>query len=597
MDYPANQRGEVRRRYLIKGPCQPYGHNFKKISKGGGTRRFHPAWFDQYGSRLEYSISKERAFCLYFYLFKDEIRMQGGSDVFVKEGFNSWQKPERLLTHMGKPPNSCHIITAQKCEDLMNQHQSIVHALFKLDDKVKTEYRIRLNASIDASRFLLRQGLPFRGHGEKEEDANKGNFLQLLRYIGEQNDAISKIILKNAPGNNQMISSKIQKDIVHSFAEEVRQAILEEIGHGVFGLLVDESADVSHKEQMGVVFRFVDKRGAIKERFIGVVHVKETSSLALKSAIGDLFARYGMSITKVRGQGYDGASNIRDLQKREACGLLKYFHTFNCVFYLYLMLLILGLTANLSLTLQQKDQDILNAMSLVESTKRELQKLRDDGWDSLMAKFASFCKKHNVEMLIMEEEFVDLRYPRRRTNISNMHHYKVNCFCTVLDLQIQEFDDRFTEVTTDLLICMAALSPVDSFHGFDKEKLVRLAKLYPDDFSYGELLSLEQQLDIYIDNIRRDERFKSVENLGDFSCLMVKTQKHLAHPLVYRLLKLVLTLPVATASVQRSARNRIGDQFLSDCMVCFIEKELFDSVSNEKVIKKFQMMNERRVVL
>jgi len=79
----------------------------------------------------------------------------------------------------------------------------------------------------------------------------------------------------------------------------------------MFGLLVDESADVSHKEQMGVVFRFVDKRGAIKERFIGVVHVKETSSLTLKSVIDDLFARYGMSITKVRGQGHDGASNMR----------------------------------------------------------------------------------------------------------------------------------------------------------------------------------------------------------------------------------------------------------------------------------------------
>ena len=52
-----------------------------------------------------------------------------------------------------------------------------------------------------------------------------------------------------------------------------------------------------------------------------------------------------------------------------------------------------------------------------------------------------------------------------------------------------------------------------------------------------------------------------------------------------------------TSEVKTAARNRIGDQFLSDCMVCFIEKELFDSVSNEKVIKKFQMMNERRVVL
>ena len=49
--------------------------------------------------------------------------------------------------------------------------------------------------------------------------------------------------------------------------------------------------------------------------------------------------------------------------------------------------------------------------------------------------------------------------------------------------------------------------------------------------------------------------------------------------------------------VKTAARNRIGDQFLSDCMVCFIEKELFDSISNEKVIKNFQMMNKRRVVL
>ncbi|KAL0669486.1 hypothetical protein Bca4012_032190 [Brassica carinata] len=496
---------------------------------------------------------------------------------------------------MGKPPDSFHIIAAQKCEDLMNQNQSIVHALFKQDDKVKNEYRIRLTASIDASRFLLRQGLSFRGHFEKEEAVNKGNFLQLLKYTGEQNETISKVILSNAPGNNQMVSPLIQKDIVHSFAEEVRQAILEEIGHDVFGLLVDESADVSHKEQMGVVFRFVDKRGAIKERFIGVVHVKETSSLALKSAIDDLFARYGMSIKKVRGQGYDGASNMRgefnglrslvarenssayyvhcfahqlqlvvdkfreiqreelekqissgevktgtgqnqelleyvqeegmdDLQKRQACGLLKYFHTFDCVFYLHLMLLILGLTANLSLALQEKDQNILNAMSLVESTKRELQKLRDDGWSLLMDKIASFCKKHNAGMLIMEDDFVNPKNPRKRSNITNMHHYKVNCFCTVLDLQI----------------------PTDSFYAFDKEKLVRLAKLYPEDFTYGEILSLEQQLDIYIDNIRRDERFKSVENLGDLSCLMVKTQKHIAHPLVYRLLKLVLTLPVAT---------------------------------------------------
>lgn len=37
---------------------------------------------------------------------------------------------------------SFHIIYAQICEDLMNQNQSIVYALFKQDDKLRNEYHI-----------------------------------------------------------------------------------------------------------------------------------------------------------------------------------------------------------------------------------------------------------------------------------------------------------------------------------------------------------------------------------------------------------------------------------------------------------------------
>ena len=39
--------------------------------------------------------------------------------------------------------------------------------------------------------------------------------------------------------------------------------------------------------------------------------MKETSSLSLKHAIDELFAKYGLSLKKVRGQGYDGASNMK----------------------------------------------------------------------------------------------------------------------------------------------------------------------------------------------------------------------------------------------------------------------------------------------
>ena len=54
-------------------------------------------------------------------------------------------------------------------------------------------------------------------------------------------------------------------------------SIPEDIGGDVFSLLIDEASDVSNKEQMDVVLRYVDKSGLILERLVRVVHVKETS--------------------------------------------------------------------------------------------------------------------------------------------------------------------------------------------------------------------------------------------------------------------------------------------------------------------------------
>lgn len=49
----------------------------------------------------------------------------------------------------------------------------------------------------------------------------------------------------------------------------------------------------------------------MNERFIGVIHVTETSALSLKSSIDSLFAEHGLSLMCIRGQGRDGASNMR----------------------------------------------------------------------------------------------------------------------------------------------------------------------------------------------------------------------------------------------------------------------------------------------
>ncbi|KAK1358227.1 zinc finger MYM-type protein 1-like [Heracleum sosnowskyi] len=283
LDCHPNQRDEIRRAYILRGPCRPEGYIYPIKMIGEKPRRFNPKWFESF-DWLEYSVKLDKVFCLPCYLFNDQVRTQVGSDAFVSEGFGGWNKmQERLEAHIGKV-GSVHNKAIKNCDALMRQHQSIAVALHKQSDITKNEYRIRLNASIDVSRYLLNGLLPFRGHDESEKSFHRGHFLELMKYTQNQNEGVRKVTLKNAPGNSQMVSPKIQKDICHCFAQEILKSILSEIGDHVFALLVDESSDVSKKEQMAIVLRYVDDTcGLVKERFVGLVHVKETSALTLKS--------------------------------------------------------------------------------------------------------------------------------------------------------------------------------------------------------------------------------------------------------------------------------------------------------------------------
>jgi hypothetical protein len=178
-------------------------------------------------------------------------------------------------------------------------------------------------------------------------------------------------------------------------------------------------------------------------------------------------------------------------------------------------------------------------------------------------------------------------------------------FLSIIDRQLQELNNRFDEVNTDLLVCMSAFNPANSFAAFDKASLVKLAQFYPNDFSRLELDHLPRQLQLFITDMREDEKFKQVNSLAELSVMLVSEKKHTKHDLVYRLLKLVLVLPVATATVERvfsimnyvknKLRNRMGDQYLNDCLVTFIEREFFLQVKDHDIISHYQAMRDRRV--
>ncbi|XP_052620810.1 uncharacterized protein LOC111918809 [Lactuca sativa] len=62
---------------------------------------------------------------------------------------------------------------------------------------------------------------------------------------------------------------------------------------------------------MAIVLRFFDAEGIIRERFLDLVHVRDTLSLNLKTNMWTQLLHYQFDVSKIRGQGYDGASNMR----------------------------------------------------------------------------------------------------------------------------------------------------------------------------------------------------------------------------------------------------------------------------------------------
>ena len=79
--------------------------------------------------------------------------------------------------------------------------------------------------------------------------------------------------------------------------------------------------------------------------------------------------------------------------------------------------------------------------------------------------------------------------------------------------------------------------------------------------------------------------------------MVKKIKKDVSYPLVYSLVTLVLILPVATAIVERAfsamniiknqLRNRIGDQWMNDCLVIYIEKDIFKTIECEEIMQRF----------
>ncbi|XP_022883399.1 uncharacterized protein LOC111400204 [Olea europaea var. sylvestris] len=311
---------------------------------------------------------------------------------------------------------------------------------------------------------------------------------------------------------------------------------------------------------------------------------------SLKAAIDQLFSTHSLSISNLRGQGYDGASNMRCEYNGLKALILKenpsayHIHCFAHQLQLALIAvaqkhpkietffttvhrlvnIVGGSTKRSDLIRENQTLKILESLSIGEiSSGRGLnqeitiQRPSDTRWGShysclinLIAMFSTIVDV--IKIIATDFTSTRTRGRSRLEIVTNLHHFHVEMFYAVIDMQLQELNDHFSEVNSDLLICVACLSPNNSFAAFDKIKLIRLCQYYPLDFDAVDILELNDQLDTYILYMCTSEDFEELQDISDLAQKLVVKNKHEVYPLVYKLVTLTSVLLVTTATVERA---------------------------------------------
>ena len=189
--------------------------------------------------------------------------------------------------------------------------------LSKTHAQEKSENRQVLLTILSNLRFLARQACAIRGDGNEHDS----NFIQLFKLRGEDNPMIYEWMFKRT---DKYTSHDLQNDMRKAMAHKVLRNINSRLhSASFFTIMADETTDASNKEQVVIVFRYVGNNDFSVEEDLGLYCVPSIESDTLVSILKDTLSRLNLPLSKVRGQCYDGASNMSGIRNGGATQICK----------------------------------------------------------------------------------------------------------------------------------------------------------------------------------------------------------------------------------------------------------------------------------
>ena len=183
------------------------------------------------------------------------------------------------------------------------------------NSKIK-ENREILKVLINATCFLAKQELAFRGNNESENSINRGNYVELIYAFAENDGRLAHHLETSTVFSG--LSNRIQNDLIEAAAEVILTDIRNEIQEAPFiAVEVDETTDVTKKAQISVVLRYVCQTSyKVKEAFLGFDDVSDDRrASAIAKYVLERLDDFNC-VEKLAAQTYDGASELNRVQAK-----------------------------------------------------------------------------------------------------------------------------------------------------------------------------------------------------------------------------------------------------------------------------------------
>ena len=184
----------------FKFPKRSFGK--KKIV----NRSFQLIWFEKW-PWLHYVENNDTVLCFMCAQASAQRKLQWSSNLdlaFISKGFTNWK--DATIKFAIHEASKCHKEAVLKMVTLPSSTRNVAESLSSRLRKEKLERRQCFLKVLSNIRYLARQGLPLRGHGDPEtQTESESNFAQLMKLRGEDDSRIAGWLEKKLANTHPLI--------------------------------------------------------------------------------------------------------------------------------------------------------------------------------------------------------------------------------------------------------------------------------------------------------------------------------------------------------------------------------------------------------